>query len=68
MHNLTRGLGIHTAFVILRMVMTEGRNVRFAMVRLREITFADFQFRVPLRILVDCEGHVNYDLSIDLKV
>jgi hypothetical protein len=59
---------IHTAFIILRMVVTKCWNMRFTMVRLSEVTLTDFQVGVPLGILVDCQCHINYDLSIDLVV
>jgi hypothetical protein len=48
--------------------MTKCRDYGFPFVRLGEIALTYFQLRVPLGIFVDCQCHVNYDLSIDLVV
>jgi hypothetical protein len=50
------------------MVITKYRDVRFTLVRLNEIDLDDLQVRIPLGIFINCQSHVNNDLSINLII
>jgi len=50
------------------MVITKYRDVRFTLVGLSEIDLDDLQVRIPLGVFINCQSHVNNDLSINLII